>query len=438
MKIIALSIDGVRKINALEMEFTDNGLIEIRGKNGQGKTSILDAFEVLIKGNKFFEKDMINHDKDKARIVGYIDDYKISRVITEKSSRLVVEKNDGSTVGKPQDFLDSIINGLTFNPFPFLNKTGEQKLKFLMDLFEIDFTDVNENIKVIEDERLLLGREIKNMQLTPVQKVDPVDVQELFEKKHAIDQSNNELMDEFNRTKEEKIKEISEFNAEQQKNDEIRMEKSNTLVDLLKEKEELETKLKDILIRVDRLNEEIESIPPRMEPMTYEAEIDYPILQDTKEIEEQITRAQETNIKASEYQIFLDMKKKKGKKQLEYDRFTNEIKILRNKKTEMLREIKVPVDGLEIREDGLYHNDIYSENWGEAEALKISSELCISMNPQLRAGFLDSGESFDDDSRAVLDKWAKDNDVQIFITIVDSDKGTSNDNVFYIEEGEIV
>ncbi len=86
-KIIGLKIDGIRKLSAVEMEFAEKGLIEIRGKNQQGKTSVIDSLEILLKGGRHIETDMISHDKKRAEIIGVIGDYEIRRVITEKTNR---------------------------------------------------------------------------------------------------------------------------------------------------------------------------------------------------------------------------------------------------------------------------------------------------------------------------------------------------------------
>lgn len=41
------------------------------------------------------------------------------------------------------------------------------------------------------------------------------------------------------------------------------------------------------------------------------------------------------------------------------------------------------------------------------------------MNPKLRAIAIDKGESYDKESLKSLGKWAKENDLQAFIAIVD-------------------
>ena len=53
MKIHSLELENVKKIKAIKLEPTANGLTVIGGKNGQGKTSVLDAIAWALGGEKY-------------------------------------------------------------------------------------------------------------------------------------------------------------------------------------------------------------------------------------------------------------------------------------------------------------------------------------------------------------------------------------------------
>src|SRR5712672_643307 len=50
MKILGLKIENHKRIGLVEMTLTNKGLIIIAGKNGQGKSSLLDGIEDALKG----------------------------------------------------------------------------------------------------------------------------------------------------------------------------------------------------------------------------------------------------------------------------------------------------------------------------------------------------------------------------------------------------
>ena len=53
VKINKLEIENVKRVKAVKLEPTANGLTIIGGRNGQGKTSILDSIAWALGGNKY-------------------------------------------------------------------------------------------------------------------------------------------------------------------------------------------------------------------------------------------------------------------------------------------------------------------------------------------------------------------------------------------------
>ena len=53
MKINQLEIENVKRIKAVKIEPSANGLTIIGGKNNQGKTSVLDSIAWVLGGDKF-------------------------------------------------------------------------------------------------------------------------------------------------------------------------------------------------------------------------------------------------------------------------------------------------------------------------------------------------------------------------------------------------
>ena len=53
MKISSLEIENVKRVRAVHLEPAANGLTVIGGKNGQGKTSVLDAIAWALGGEKY-------------------------------------------------------------------------------------------------------------------------------------------------------------------------------------------------------------------------------------------------------------------------------------------------------------------------------------------------------------------------------------------------
>jgi len=472
MKVLGLKIDGLRKLKAIDLEFNESGLLVIKGENESGKTTLWDSIKWLISGNKHLNQDIIQHGKEKATGELRVGDYVIKRTATKKSNTLEVRniKTNLFEKGEVQRFLDTFVNVLTFNPRPFAQKTSLEKYQFCLELFRtqleelsketigISFQGIDTKLQNLEDERLLIGREIKKFGdldlITPVE-AERVDVQELLNKKKEIEDRNSILRQKAEDEKQKQIEEINEFNTTQRY---LKSEIDNIKKDIAYYNEKKTVSLKNIERIKEELAEEeanlsaLEShlegnikklssaITPQAEKPLTSTTVEESVYELTHFFETQIQNALLTNKKAEIYETHLGKVKEKAEKQLDYDSLTDKITSLRLQKLEILRKVNTGVDGLEIREDGIYHKDIYCDNWSDAQGLKISCELAYSNLPPMRAIFIDFGEGLDKNARKELEKFAKEKDLLIGVSIVAdelTEEDKSSDNVFWITDGSI-
>ena len=62
IKINSLELENVKKIKAVRLKPSENGLTIIGGDNGEGKTSVLDAIAWALGGNKYRPSEPQNKD----------------------------------------------------------------------------------------------------------------------------------------------------------------------------------------------------------------------------------------------------------------------------------------------------------------------------------------------------------------------------------------
>lgn len=405
MKIVGFNVTGLRKLTAVEMKFAKTGLTQVRAKNQQGKSTVLDAIELLIKGKRYLRDDMIQHGKKKAEIAGQIGGWEIKRVFTANSDRLeITDINTGIPHTKsPQGFLDTFVNELTFDPLPFVQKSSNDKLLFVMDLCNIDFTQIDKDILVAENDRLLAGRDLKTHGVPEEkEKVEPVSISDLT----------------LELTQKQKL--ITVIETREQFLTDTQYEINNIEVKIKELKEELEITKNGYAQEVDILKELGKK--PGLAP-----------------IQQKIEDAEEINEKATEYKTYLTDTEAFDKLTDVHEFLDSKVKTLRSLKKGKLEDAEIPVEGLEIREDGLYFHSTRSENWSDQQNYEISAKLCLAMKPELQAIFLDRGETYDKESLIMLHEWAKENDLQAIITIVDDDIEESVEGVvYYLEEGKVV
>lgn len=431
MKIIGIKIKDVRKISILEMKLLKKGLTPIKGKNKQGKTTVIDSIMSLFSGKKSIPSDVIQHGKKRAEISAKLEDgndtYLIERVIKDNGqTALKVLKNGTEKVGKPETFVQSLINELTFDPRPFMDKDDQEKLQFLMKVLNLDFSDIESEYDQIYSDRRDIGRDIKSFgKPTPVPKVDPVDTKAILEEKKAIQKRNSE--------KEEEVREANEKTEAWNRK---RVQAESRLDSLLEEEAELQKKLEAVQASIAKGRSYIKTLPATQDPVK-------PELESTDELDEKLANASEINQQALAYEQYTKDVEKLEQLNDSYKEKTERLSELKEAKQKRLAETPMPVEGLSIRlegddKDGVYFNETHSANWSESESMRISSELCLKLQPGLRAIFIDRGEAYDSSSLKELGKWAEDNNIQALITIVSDIPETLEDGVFYIEDGDLL
>ena len=145
VKINNLEIENVKRVKAVKIEPTTNGLTVIGGKNNQGKTSVLDAISWALGGDRFKPS---NPQREGSAASPYL------RV--ELSNGLIVErtgKNSALKVVDPlgnrngQTLLNSFVEELAINLPKFMASNEIKDIKNYSK--KVEDLYISENIRVI-------------------------------------------------------------------------------------------------------------------------------------------------------------------------------------------------------------------------------------------------------------------------------------------------
>ena len=141
-KIIQLTAENVKRLHAVDITPQGN-VVEITGKNGQGKSSVLDAIAMALGGGAEMPTLPIRKGEAKAKIVLDLGDLKVTRTVTESGSTLIVETPEGARFQSPQTILDKLTGKITFDPLAFIRLKRDEQGKILRDLVGLDFTQAD-------------------------------------------------------------------------------------------------------------------------------------------------------------------------------------------------------------------------------------------------------------------------------------------------------
>ena len=158
VKINSLQLENVKRIKAVKLEPTENGLTLIGGKNNQGKTSVLDSIAYALGGADFKPS---NTRREGSMVDPYLRVTLSNGIIAErkgKSSTLKVTDPSGNKAG--QALLDSFVSTFALDLPKFMNSTDKEKAKVLLQIIGVGDKLAEYDLEEdrLANERLAVGR----------------------------------------------------------------------------------------------------------------------------------------------------------------------------------------------------------------------------------------------------------------------------------------
>jgi len=211
MKIISLKAENVKRLKAVDI--TPSGaIVEIAGKNAQGKTSILDCITMAFLGKKYFPDNPIRSGQKKGSIDIDLGEFKIKVSLTQKGQALKITTKDNLQVQSPQAFLDKLVGKISFDPMAFIRLPDKEQVRTLMQMMGVDPFKFDGEIKAIYDARTDIGRDEKRIKghfetltLTPGLPVEEQKTADLVAEVDEIRKYNDSIDDRADAIEESKV-----------------------------------------------------------------------------------------------------------------------------------------------------------------------------------------------------------------------------------------
>lgn len=407
MKINKLEIENVKRVKAVKIEPTENGLTIVGGNNNQGKTSVLDAIAWALGGNKY--------KPSQAKREGSVTPPHLHIVMNNgliverkgKNSDLKVIDPDGEKGG--QQLLNSFVEELAIDLPKFMDSTSKEKAQTLLQiigvgdqLFELERSE-NEvynkrhAIGQIKDQKEKFAKE---MQFYPDAPKELVSITELVNQQQTILARNGE-----NQRKRQQVNEISQrFEMERQQIENLRQQ----LLELEGKHEQTATDLETAQKSAKDLQDE-----------------------STEELEQNIAEIDEINRK-----VRVNFDKNKAEEDAldyknQYDALTHEIEAIRKRKTDLLSNAELPLTGLSVKDGELTYNNQKWDNMSGSDQLKVSTAIVRKLKPDCGFILLDKLEQMDLSSLEEFSKWLEQEGLQAIATRV----STGEECEIIIEDG---
>jgi hypothetical protein len=409
LTIVRLEVENVKRLRAVNI--TPNGAVVILGgKNAQGKTSILDAIEMVLGGGKSLPTEPIRRGAKQASIVADLGDLVVERVITKTGTTLTVRDKDGNKLRSPQTLLDELCSRVAFDPLTFMRMDGGKQNEVLRELLGLDFTASDRRREALFAERTRVARDAKQTRarsegivVPPSTPAAPVLVSNLVAQLEEINRLKNLIQER--QTRLDHAQEAI-LTAEQ---------------GVLAAQKALETaRGRDMSARLAFKTIEREAMPalPARDEAVLRGEID-----GAQTVNQNVQRRAERDRLEAEANAF----------ETQAMALTGSIEELDEQKRRAIAAAPCPVPGLALGENGPTLHDIPLDQASGAQRLRVSVGIGLALNPRLKILLIRDASLLDEESLALVSDMAQNAGAQIWLERV----GTADRTAVIISDGQI-
>lgn len=402
VKINELLIENVKRVKAVQFEPSADGLTIIGGRNGQGKTSVLDAIAWALGGNNY--KPSVP-ERDGALVPPNLHIELSNGLIVERkgeNSTLKVTDPNGNKSG--QQLLNEFVSTLALDLPKFINGSDKDKADSLLKILGIG--DVLSQLDTKENQlyaqRTEVGRiadrkkkAADEMQMYPNVPKEPVSATELIKQQQEILARNGE--------------------NERKRQDAARYEQ--------------------ILANAQIAFDEAKAALQKAEQDCLTARKSAEDLHDesTAELEKNLAEIEALNIKIRANSTKEAAEVEANNLQQEYDGLTGQIESVREERSKLLDSAELPLPGLSVKDGKLIYNNMPWDGMSGSDQLKVATAIVRKLNPQCGFVLMDKLEQMDLETLQEFGAWLKQEGLQVIATRV----STGDECSIIIEDGMV-
>lgn len=403
MKISKLEIENVKRVKAVSLEPTQNGLTVIGGKNNQGKTSVLDSIAWALGGDKFKPT---SARREGSVVPPYLHVEMDNGLVVERrgeNSALKVIDPAGRKGG--QQLLNEFVETFAIDLPRFMEQTSKEKANTLLriigvedQLKKLDYDEATTFNRRRELGRIALQKQkyADELPLYPDVPKEPISASELILRQQEILAKNGE-------------------------NQRLRNEYAN----MVKRHDELLEKLRAIQAEFDDLTAKI-----AISTKTTEELVD----ENTEEIRESLLHIEQINakVRANGERERAEIEAEQYKK--DYETLTGELDKIRDSRSKLLDGADLPLPGLSVADGELTYNGVKWDCMSGSDQLKTATAIVRRLNPKCGFVLLDKLEQMDIDTLKEFGEWLESEGLQAIATRV----STGDECSIIIEDGTAV
>lgn len=394
VKINQLEVENLKRIKSCVLEPTESGLTVIGGRNGQGKTSVLDAIAWALGGEKFRPS---APNREGSVIPPEVKITLSNGLVVErkgKNSSLRVTDINGNRSG--QQLLNDFVEQLALNLPKFMNATNKEKAATLLSIIGVrdQLTQLEQTEHELYNQRLLVGREGDR------------------KAKYAAEMPSYDSVPDVPISAAELIRQQQEILARNGENQRLRDAAEKIKLDYNRQfglVQDLEAKLSEARTKLASLDDDLQTASRCTADLQDES---------TAELEASIEQIEAINVK-----VRANLDKAKAEEEArhygaQYENLSKQIDEVRSQKTALLEGANLPLPGLSVQDRELTYNGAKWDCMSGAEQLKVATAIVRALNPSCGFVLMDKLEQMDLDTMREFGAWLEQEGLQVIATRV--------------------
>lgn len=394
IKINTLQIENIKRVKAVALNPAENGLTVIGGKNGQGKTSVLDAIAWALGGDRYRPS---NPEREGSTLPPHIKLTLSNGLTVERSgknSALKVVDTTGKRSG--QQLLNEFVEQLAIDLPRFLQASNREKADTLLQVIGVGdrIHELEAKERDVYNRRRMIGQDADRkrkyadeLPFYPAAPKELVSALDLIRQQQDILARNGE-----NQRKRMRANQIEhEYGKAAAHVSLLKSQLAAAQKQLTQLEADLEIAQKDALDLQDESTEEVERS-----------------LQEIEQINIQV-RANCDREKAEQDAAYYAQ---------QYQELTAELEDIRHDKYALLNSAELPLPGLSVEDSELTYNGKKWDCMSGADQLIAATAVVRAVNPKCGFVLLDKLEQLDADTLLNFGSWLEEQGLQAIATRV--------------------
>lgn len=411
LTILELRAENVKKITAVKIR-PDGKMVQITGKNGMGKSSVLDSIWMALDwAHSPKPAEPIRKGAEAGEIVIDLGEIKATRIFRKRlkdgelHTELRLEAKDGSNIRSPQALLDSLVGSLSFNPLAFMQADDKAKFDALksfvpgVDFDQLDAQNETDYAKRTDENRKAkeLEAQAAGLMVPEGTGVTKIDVSQVVADLEAAEDHNKTLA-----TRRQRRQDV-----------ENKVRFANSQLGKLRDQ------LLDIQAQIASFEAEGKELTEKLanaEPLPDEI--------DTAALRQKITEAQTVNVLADKAERREALLTQAAQHNAASEALSRAMDARKEAARAAIAAAKMPVPGLSLADGKVYMDGIEVRDTNKAQQLKLSVAVAAAKNPMIRViRITEGGNDLDEDSMIELGKMAEEHGFQIWIERIRAEGG---------------